>query len=211
MNAPDEKFDPLDQRISEAVRGIPIPSGLRARLVQRLEEERRPTASAAGWLGPILAVAAAVLLAFAGSELFPETKPRPTSFPAEVAQFLEDGFRLDVVSSNLEEIEAWLRSEAGHEELDLPARLAKLKAVGCRRVEIDGRSGSLVCFRMPNGRVAHFFTFLGPAPEGLSKRSGLTVRRYGNWSGAAWSENGVNHVLMVPGSPDLTRSLLNSA
>jgi len=211
MTNPANDFDDFDRKVADAIGEIRVPSQLRGQIKTALRSEiESPISSAIPWATPLLSVAAAILVALFVTIMLPQHLGEP-SLTASATEFLNDGFQLDLVTSDMEAIKGFLAQNAGMPEMDMPGQLARMKAAGCRTVKIDGKSGALVCFKMPNGQVAHLFAFdsqNGEVPVGMRSAS---ISKQGRWSAANWSEGKMEYLLFVPGSRSLTKSLLDAA
>lgn len=72
----------------------------------------------------------------------------------------------------------------------LPRGLEKLSGLGCRELVIDGKRGSLVCFKLKNGGVVHMVIFLRADVSGeLPPNGNPAFSQDGKWATARW-ENG---------------------
>jgi len=211
MTKHSNEFDELDRKVADAMASIRVPDGLRAKIVTALASEiESPATRAASWMTPILSVAAAILVGLFATIMLPQ----PTSAPSLVAQatdFLDRGIQLTLVTSNIDEIQAWLKEDANISGMKMPDKLAELEAAGCQKVTFAKKQGVLVCFRLPNGKLAHLFAFPnGPGTATEGRRSAF-VSRNGRWSSASWSDRDMQYLLMVPGSTELSWHLIDAA
>ncbi len=72
----------------------------------------------------------------------------------------------------------------------LPRGLRDVKGIGCRELEVDGKRGSLICFKVGNCGVVHIVIFRredvsGDFPEGTFP----TFDRQGDWASARWQDD----------------------
>ena len=73
---------------------------------------------------------------------------------------------------------------------ELPRGLEKLSGLGCRELVMDGKRGSLVCFKLKNGGVVHVVIFLRADVSGeLPPKGHPEFSQDGKWATARW-ENG---------------------
>lgn len=63
--------------------------------------------------------------------------------------------RLDVMSTDVQELRRWLSQTNAHGDFVLPAGLAGKSTLGCRLLEWKGQKVSLLCFELANKQVAH--------------------------------------------------------
>lgn len=79
----------------------------------------------------------------------------------------------------------------------LPPGLEKLKSIGCRKLEIDGKKGSLLCFKVGSSDVVHIVIFRKEDVSGeFPPMEEPQFARIGNWTSARW-ENGGKVFLMM--------------
>lgn len=73
----------------------------------------------------------------------------------------------------------------------LPPGLEKLKALGCRELEIDGKRGSLICFKVGEKGVVHVVVFRNEDVSGdFPPMEKPDFVRVGSWSSARWENAG---------------------
>jgi hypothetical protein len=79
----------------------------------------------------------------------------------------------------------------------LPPGLEKLKSIGCRKLEIDGKKGSLLCFKVGSSDVVHIVIFRKEDVSGdFPPMEEPQFVRVGGWTSARW-ENGGKVFLMM--------------
>lgn len=72
----------------------------------------------------------------------------------------------------------------------LPPGLRDLKGIGCRELEINGKRGSLICFKVGECGIVHIVIFRredvsGDFPQGTLP----TFDRQGDWASARWQDD----------------------
>ncbi len=72
----------------------------------------------------------------------------------------------------------------------LPQGLRDVKGIGCRELEIDGKRGSLICFKVGKSGIVHMVIFrredvIGDFPP----NTGPTFDRQGDWASARWRDD----------------------
>jgi hypothetical protein len=72
----------------------------------------------------------------------------------------------------------------------LPQGLRDVKGIGCRELEIDGKRGSLICFKVGKSGIVHIVIFrcedvIGDFPQ----NTGPTFDREGDWASARWRDD----------------------
>jgi hypothetical protein len=147
----------LDARIGGRIRDCFKPP---AHLKSRILAERkivRPSiwARRSAWkLAAAACVAALLALGIFWSNH--EDRNGFAGYRAEMAGFVGHRLdRLDLMSHDLAEVRRWLSEQAGQGELILPAGLERRSSLGCRLVDWQRHTVSLVCFDIGNGHVAH--------------------------------------------------------
>lgn len=79
----------------------------------------------------------------------------------------------------------------------LPPGLEKLKSIGCRKLEVDGKKGSLLCFKVGSNDVVHIVIFRREDVSGdFPPMEEPQFVRIGDWTSARW-ENGGKVFLMM--------------
>ncbi len=79
----------------------------------------------------------------------------------------------------------------------LPPGLEQLKSIGCRKLEIDGKTGSLLCFRLGQDGIVHMVIFRREDVSGIfPAMENPEFVRSGEWTSARW-ENGGKVFLMM--------------
>lgn len=69
--------------------------------------------------------------------------------------------------------------------------LAKSKSIGCRELLIEGKRGSLICFRVSAGGVVHLVTFRREDVSGeLPQADQPRFTESGKWKSARWETDG---------------------
>lgn len=79
----------------------------------------------------------------------------------------------------------------------LPPGLDKLKSIGCRKLEVDGKKGSLLCFKVGSDDIVHIVIFRREDVSGdFPPMEEPQFVRIGDWTSARW-ENGGKVFLMM--------------
>ena len=72
----------------------------------------------------------------------------------------------------------------------LPPGLRDLKGIGCRELEIHGKRGSLICFKVGECGIVHIVIFRREDVSGDFPRGTLpTFDRQGDWASARWQDD----------------------
>jgi hypothetical protein len=79
----------------------------------------------------------------------------------------------------------------------LPSGLEEVTAIGCRELVIDGKCGSLICFKVGENGVVHIVIFRRKDVSGdFPPKGEPTFDRKGDWASARW-QDGDNVMLMM--------------
>lgn len=193
---------------SAKLREIQPPAGLRDTIVAAMRAGSRRRARLRRWRNVAwtgLAAAAAVLICFAAWWRF---APIPGATLEDYAvNYVDRGFFLQERSPEVGELKAWLAARGSPLPHALPTEFARLRALGCRTLEFDGREVSLVCFER-GGHEYHVFVAqrrdlaAPPAPRPAEPRE----RRGHVYT--AWSDAANDYVLVSDASLEEVRRLL---
>ena len=79
----------------------------------------------------------------------------------------------------------------------LPRALLGLEGIGCRELVINGKQGSLLCFRTGNDSIVHLVIFRRDDVQGkFPAKANAIFTQEGRWSSARWQNDG-NVYLML--------------
>ena len=149
-----------------------------------------------------LAAAAGIALAF-----FVTHKSEPShlakAVPIEVVQagfvrsFESPNFNLEQKQDNKQVLIRHLQERKLPCPGCLPPGLEKLQALGCRELEIDGKRGSLLCFKVGEKGVVHVVVFRNEDVSGdFPPMEKPEFVRVGGWSSARWENAGKVFLMM---------------
>ena len=208
-----DPFDETDAVLARKLTEISPPADLRARLLASAES--RPEVVESGissgtwWIGGIVAAAAALVFSLFLLGQWAHKGEPIMAATADLSNFLSGKFDLAMESSNLDKVRAWLAANNPNHPIDLPAALSGRQPVGCREMMWRGHHGSLACFSMGDGRLAHLAMFptktFADAPG-----SSPVIAKAGEWTRAAWSRDGMTYLLFVPEGADPMKELTGS-
>lgn len=191
----------FDQVISEKLRGVAVPAGLRSTILAGAKMSRpRPW-----WQGSrVWALAAAFAILAALGALWLGKAARLDTWQTDslaVLDQIESGaVNLDFEHEKPAQLTDWLRERAAPVPSALPPALAAHPTFGCKTIDAQGRKVSLLCFDLGNKEQAHLFT---------TPRAGLKIAppdrhpifsRLRNWNLASWRSGG--HVQMLASELD---------
>ena len=79
----------------------------------------------------------------------------------------------------------------------LPPGLRGMKSIGCRELEIEGKRGSLICFKVGDQGIIHIVIFRRQDVSGDFLPNGCpTFDRQGDWASARWQDDQNVFVMM---------------
>lgn len=201
----------FDAAVRERLGAVPPPPGLLPRL---LAARGRPTVGrrASVWQLPLALAASLALLLGLGFYGWKATREPVTPLSAcrtHLAEWLRQFPRLDLESEQLAEVKAWLAARGVTDEVSVPTGLQQFPTIGCRQLDWQGRSVSLICF-MVDGDVMHLVVVSGPPLEGVAAQGDYRFARAGEFRTAAWSRAGATYLLLTRAPANALRRVLVS-
>jgi len=176
----------FDEKVAEVL-SASIPAGLRESILQSAAQNARPKVR---WITPTILSAAAACIAGAWLLLWPGNSAMAaweSQSLAAVAK-LEYGMTpLDAEAETYEAVKALLNQRECPCPSAVPTTLTSLRTYGCKRVEIDGRTASIICFQMKTGKEAHLVVFDNADLDCCPEQGSPTFKSSKNWSYASWS------------------------
>ncbi len=161
-----EEEQTFDQRMRNAMSQVKIPEDLHDSLM-----DLRPAmpfhssgSRSRGGLPPWLAAAALLVLALGLGmwkmdwtlrQLGP---PRPELLAREVMRLAEEErITLARTGEDTSQLRQWLKGQNAPHHFDLPAAFKNADPIGCQTYMVRGQRVSLLCFRIDDQRIVHFF------------------------------------------------------
>jgi len=201
--------DAMDAAMVGALASIEPPAALRGELLAAMSSSARAERQRS-WLrrrgGLSLAAAAGIALAFVGTR--GETPPslaKTVPLPLDVVEtgfihtFESPLFSLDAERVDHRVLVAHLQEHKLPCPCCLPPGLADVKGVGCRKLVINGKTGSLICYDDPQNGVVHLVIFHRQDVCGeLPQREAPGITQHGLWTVACWAHD--EKVFMLLGS-----------
>lgn len=202
----------LDRLIGQKLEGVAVPAGLKARL---LDAERRSMPGRATWSRKITLLAASIVLlaVFFGSwrGLF-QPATSLADYRDEMVSFVRLDPALDLETSELSRVTAFLKESGGPSGLNIPRPLQNLEPVGCRTLRFRGQNVALVCFRREQGDFVHMFVVNRKAIAKLRGSSGEPqFTAHGDWMAATWTDNEHTYLLTAKGSRESLEKYLGTS
>lgn len=202
----------LDAAWTSALAGIDPPSGLRDEIVAAMERSVMPTAKRgwrlSRWAVP-LAAAAGIVLALmisrpdsnvgggrtAGID-DPGTAVVPISLTqverSAISELESPEFTLDLKNPDHETLFRHIREHgAACPQGCIPKGLRDIPGVGCRTIDVDGKRGAIVCFRLAENDIVHMVVFRQRDVSCKLPTCGHPkLEQRGDWAVAKWQEGG---------------------
>lgn len=214
----------MDAAWSSALAGIEPPAGLREEIVAAMERSVVPMPHRrfrlTRWMAP-LAAAAGIVLALMISR--PETNEGRGStvgtesvgnslVPISLTQVEQSAiselespeFTLDLKNPDHETLFRHIREHgAACPEGCIPKGLRDIPGVGCRTIDVDGKRGAIVCFRLAEDDIVHMVVFRQRDVSCKLPACGHPkLEQRGDWAVAKWQEGGRVFLLLGHSSPE---------
>ncbi len=198
----------FDRKFAEALAGTPLPFGLKTRILAAAKPRapwRSPWSHRIGW-----AVAAvAILLVLFSSWRGPfQPAVSQADFRREMVSFVKLPPPLEFESSQLGQIQNWLRKTDVPAEIVVPDGLAALEPLGCRVLSFRGQKVRLICFRRGGAKLAHLFVVDQAALPKLQSGAAPAFAQVDDWMTAAWREDNQVYLLAAQGNEALLERYL---
>ena len=184
----------FDEKVAEVL-SASIPAGLRERILQGAAQNARPNVR---WITPTILSAAAACIAGAWLLLWPGNSAMAaweSQSLAAVAKVEYGMSPLDARAKTYEAVKALLNQKECPCPSAVPATLASLPTYGCKRVQIDGRPASIICFQLQSGKEAHLVVFENNGLDRSPAQDSPTFKSAKNWSYASWSHGSQSFML----------------
>ncbi|MBL9177377.1 MAG: hypothetical protein JNM65_04880 [Verrucomicrobiaceae bacterium] len=190
-----EKRAAFDEAASAAFQQAAPPHGLREGIlrVMKMPVKKRPLR----WITPT-AIAAAACVAFGWALLWPANSAMAAweSDSLNAVAKVEYGVtRLDQKATSFEAVRKHLtRSECPCPSA-LPPGLAGLRTYGCKRVQVEGRAATIICFELQPGREAHLVVLDNTGLCDCPAADEPCFKSSKNWRYASWSHGSQAYML----------------
>ncbi len=198
----------FDERVADALEGITVSdAGLRDRILQAV---KRPAASRSRrWLTPTL-IAAAACVVFSWVLLWPGNSAM-AAWESEslnaVAQVEFGVLKLDEKAETYEAVRKLLTERECPCPSTLPQGLAGLRTYGCKRLRVDGRAATLICFEIQPGREAHLVVFDNSGLRDCPTQDTPCFKSARNWHYASWSQGSQSFMLATTAGEEELKKL----
>lgn len=193
--------DELDRIIGLKLRGMPVPSDLKARLL-RIKPARIPLPPSGTRKLALLTAAIAVLAVFFGSWRGPfQPSVSLADYREEMVSFIRIDPVLEMETPQLARITAFLKNAGAPSRLNLPHKLLQMQhPLGCRLLRFRGQDVALICFGREQGQLVHLFVVHQEALAHLRESDkALHYKAEGDWMTATWIEGDQAYLITVEG------------
>lgn len=199
----------FDQAIASKLRGLAVPSNLRATILAgaKFSKPLRWWQRSRVWAMAALFVVLASVTAWQVSK-----RDRLDAWQTDALAVLDKvetgALNLDFENPQPEHLVDWLRQNAAPAPAIIPPALAAHPTFGCKTIDSGGRKVSLICFDLGNEDQAHLFT---------TARAGLKVEppekppifsKQHHWNLASWRSGEEVHLLATQVDETRLRTLL---
>ncbi len=200
----------LDRVIAAKLQSGDVPRGLKTQLTAW---EKRTVQRNSWNRGILLAAASIVALAVMFSSWRGPFQPAVSlaEYRDEMVSFVRLDPPLDLESSQMTRLTAFLKEQGGPSQISLPRQLQELDLAGCRRLRFRGHDVALVCFQRGNGELVHLFVVDRKA---LAKRTGSGDPQFAaeeDWMTATWVEGEHAYLLTLKGSRETLEKYIGTS
>lgn len=203
----------LDRIIASKLTSTHVPSGLQARIASAAVEAR-PRGIRPRWSRPVLLAAASIVaLAVLFSSWRGPFQPAASlaDYRDEMVSFIKVAPNLELESSELARLQAFLAQAEAPARFSVPKNLQKYEPIGCRVLRFRARNVSLVCFKLGGDRLAHLFVTGAKNLRTSGSASAPEFALEENWMTATWSEDGQTYLLTVKGDRAALEKFLSTS
>lgn len=200
--------------LSRKFRQISVPAGLKEQI---LAERPAHIVHLPWWRRPVALAAAAALMVLAGLAAF-WLQPRPeTDFATYRSVMVSTALRtygMDLETSDLTQIRAFLAQRSAHADYVLPPRLAQTSGTGCVVLRWQDRPVSMICFAsgrpLGPGEKSDLFLFIADQADlpNAPASPSPTIEKVNRLATATWTRNGKIYILAAQGDEAFLRQYL---
>jgi hypothetical protein len=170
------------------------PAGLRGSILQNA---RRPAKRSIRWVLPILAAAAAAVVV-GWTMLWPVSSSMPGWQADSLAAVTKVEFgmsKVDHMSRDFESIKKMLVADQSPTPNRLPGTVGTMPVLACKRIQIEGRPASIICFEIQPGKEAHLVVMDNTGLTDLPPQLQPQFKASKNWNMASWSDGSQTFLL----------------
>ncbi len=183
----------FDDAFAAKLKEVPVPPNLKEEILTGQKVIPMPSI----WQRPPALIALAAAAVFAVGLLLltllaPQMSEQQLAWKdfqkAAIGTYEDPMFRLKKMTSNTEEVRAWLAQEDAPRGFVLPEGMRQKPPVGCTTFKIDNHLVSMVCFKTTSGELAHLFMMPRSGLSNPPQVGDPTFVQDGSWSTASWSD-----------------------
>ena len=155
-----------DEAIRRELAAVPVPAGLKARLLAQQNVAALPVAhTGTSWFAgrsPLVWAMAAALVIFLGLT-YNWSRPHPGAGLTDFAQDMitaspQNAHHVDALNSNFEQVKVWLAGRQALADIELPPAIKNAPGLmGCRIMSWRGKPVAMLCFVMPGEHHVDLF------------------------------------------------------
>ncbi|MBK1826521.1 hypothetical protein [Haloferula rosea] len=205
------EMDAYDGQMIGALAQITPPEGFRREILAAMEQSARPVAkpSRSWWrFGVPIAAAAGIALAvvmtrpdattlgegdqLTGRETYVSSVPISHVEQEAISTLTSPGFTLDLKNADQKVLFKFIREQGrACPEGGVPRGLEGIPGLGCRVLDVEGKSGAIVCFRKSDDEVVHLVVFRKGDVDccDLKEATKPVIDQHGNWAVARWHDS----------------------
>jgi hypothetical protein len=199
----------FDEQVAGAF-AASIPAGLRESILQNA---RRPAKRSYRWILPTLAAAAAAVVA-GWTILWPVSNSMPGWQADSLAAVtkVEYGIsKVDHMSRDFEAIKKMLVADDSPTPDRLPGKVGTMNVLACKRIQIAGRTASIICFEIQPGKEAHLVVMDNTGLTDLPPQLQPQFKASKNWNMASWSDGSQTFLLATTADEAVLKKLFGLA
>jgi len=206
-------MDPYDGQMIGALAQVSPPEGFRGEILAAMEQSVRSTPvekpTRSWWrFGVPVAAAAGIALAFVmtrpkepevGNRLVGTGALAGSAVPIShvekeaISTLTSPSFALDLKNPDQQVLFQFIRDKGrACPEGAIPRGLEGIPGLGCRVLDVEGKSGAIVCFRKSDDEVVHLVVFRAKDVDccDLEKDAAPVIDQHGSWAVARWHDRG---------------------
>ncbi|WP_395748000.1 hypothetical protein [Prosthecobacter sp.] len=199
----------FDEQVADAF-AASIPAGLRESILQNVRKpEKRPMR----WILPTLAAAAAAVV-LGWTLLWPVSSEMPVWQAESLAAVtkVEYGMmKVDHASHDLEALKKQLIAHHSPTPARLPGTVGSMPVLACKRIQVDGRPASIICFEIQPGKEAHLVVVDNSGLSGAPPQLKPQFKHSKNWNMASWSDGSQTFLLATTANEAVLKKLFGLA
>jgi len=202
----------LDRVISAKLLSVEVPRELKTQLTAW---EKRSVQRSTWNRGILLAAASIVALAVLFGSWRGPFQPASSlaEYRDEMVSFVKLDPPLELESSQLPRLTAFLEENGAPSGLNIPQGLQQMDAAGCRKLRFRGRDVALICFkRDDNGELVHLFVVDRKAVAKLrSTKADPQFAEQGEWMTATWVDGEHAYLFAAKGTRPTVEKFLGTS